>query len=446
MSGTPPRGRVLPHNLEAEQAILGGCLLRPDGTADILEGVTPELFYSPAHRLICQVMLAMLAGGTPVDLLTLCDHLTKRGSLDAAGGPVYLAELASSPVSAANARHHVDIIRALARRRAVVEMAQGLFDTALDPTKDPAEFAAVAQQTIDQILEDRVNVVTQRPSQVAMEAYAYTERMQQGHGDLMKSCLYGVNELTGGYAPGEVAILAGRPGTGKTALALCEADYFLKKGHPGGIFSLEMRSARLALRQFSQHASVDAQRFRDGAFTDEDMGKVLAGTDWLSKQDDMLRFWDRPGLTPQEMRAQIRKWKREIGIKWIIIDYIQKLRGDRRYSSREQEVADISRSVAEAASEYDVAVLCLAQLNRDADKTKAPLLSQLRESGAIEADADIITFIVPWDARTKGDTVEVQIDVAKGRSSRTGSVNAWYRRKFLRFENQSYQRKGEGGL
>ena len=260
----------------------------------------------------------------------------------------------------------------------------------------------------------------------------------------MKSCLYGINEYIGGYAPGEVAILAGRPGTGKTALALCEAGYFISKGHPGGIFSLEMRSARLALRFFSQRANVDAQRFRDGKFTGEDMGKVLEGTDWLAKKDDMLRFWDRPGLTPQELRAQVRKWKREIGIQWIIIDYIQKLRGDRRYSSREQEVADISRGIVEAAGEYDVAVLCLAQLNREADKSKTPLLSQLRESGAIEADADIITFIVPWSALDKGESVEVQIDVAKGRSSKTGSLKAWYRRRYLRFENQAYQRQGEG--
>lgn len=444
MNGSPHHGRVLPHSTEAEQSVLGGCLLRPGAAQDILEGVRPELFYSPAHQAIADAMARLLADGKPVDLLTVTERMQALGTLHGAGGPVYLAELSCSPVSSANARHHVEIIRGHARRRAVIAIAQGLIDSAFDHQKDPAQYAAEVQPVIDSILEDRVNVPSQRPSQVAQEAYAAIERMSQGHGELMKSSLYGVTELIGGYAPGEVAILAGRPGTGKTALALCEAAYFLRKGHPGGIFSLEMKNARLAQRFFAQQASVDAQRFRDGKFSDEDMGKVLAGTDWLAKQDGRLRFWDRPGLTISELRAQIRKWKREIGIKWIVVDYVQKLRPDRRCASREQEVADISRGVAEAAGEYDVAVLLLAQLNRDADTAKAPLLSQLRESGALEADADIITFIVPWDARQQGDVVSVKIDVAKGRSSRTGSTEAWYRRKYLRFENKDYQRRGEG--
>ncbi|MBI5520246.1 MAG: AAA family ATPase [Desulfovibrio sp.] len=437
-------GRVPPHSSAAEQSVLGACLSRPGKALDVLDGVQPDIFYSPAHRNIAEAMLRLLADGQPVDLVTVTDRMQSLGTLHSSGGPVYLAELSCSPVSSVSATRHVDIIRGHARRRAVIEIAQGLIESAYDPQKNHAQYAAEVQPVIDSILEDRVNVPSQRPSQVAQEAYAAIERMSQGHGELMKSSLYGLNELIGGYVPGEVSILAGRPGTGKTALALCEAKYLLKKGHPGGIFSLEMKNARLAQRFFAQHASVDAQRFRDGKFTDEDMAKVLAGTDWLAKMDDRLRFWDRPGLTVSEFRAQIRKWKREIGIKWIVVDYVQKLRADKRCNSREQEVAEISRGVTEAAGEYDVAVLLLAQLNREADTAKTPLLSQLRESGALEADADIIIFIKPWDARTAGDVVSVQLDVAKGRSSRTGSTEAWYRRKYLRFENMDYQRRGEG--
>jgi replicative DNA helicase len=437
-------GCIPPHNLEAEQAVLAGCLIRAGAAVDILEGVTPDLFYSPAHRAVADAMLRLLADGQPVDLLTVADRMQSLGTLGLAGGPVYLAELSNSPVSAVNARQHVDIIRGHARRRAVIEIAQGLLDSAYDLRRNHSQYAAEVQPIIDSILEDRVNAPTQRPSQVAREAYAYVERMQQGQGDLAKSCIYGITELIGGYAPGEVAILAGRPGTGKTAFALCEASYFLRKQHPGAIFSLEMKQSRLALRFFSQEAKVDAQRFRDGAFSDDDIRKCLEGADWLSRQDDMLRFWDRPGLTVEELRAQIRKWKREIGIQWVVIDYAQKICADRHFASREQEVAYVSRGVAEAAQEYDVAVVLLAQLNRDAETAKKPLLSQLRESGALEADADIITFIVPWDSRQSGDVVEVQFDVAKGRSSRTGSAKAWYRRKYLRFENQDYTRRGEG--
>lgn len=442
----PRPNRVMPHDLDAEQAVLGGCLMRPAAAVDILEGVSPDIFYSPAHRAIAQAMLAMFSDGTPLDLVTLSDRLAALGSLVRAGGPVYLAELASSPISVANARHHVGIVRGVAQRRAMIELGMGLCDAAFDPTASPTEFAAHAQKTIDAVLEDRVNVPSQLPSQVAFDALAYVERLKGGHGDLIKSSIYDLNALIGGYAPGETCVLAGRPGAGKTAFALCEAAHALDKGVPGGIFSLEMRSVQLALRLFARQGGVDAQRFRDGDFTDTDMTKVMGGVHWLGQLDPHLRLWDRPGLTIQEFRSQVRKWKREIGIRWVIIDYLQLMRADQRCSSREQEVAEVSRAIKNTALEYDVAVICLAQLNRDADKTKRPLLSQLRESGAVEADADIILFLVPWDTRGKGVVREIEIDVAKGRSNRTGTIKVDFQRSFLRFVNQDYLRKNERGL
>lgn len=443
MSGPAPN-RVMPHDLAAEQAVLGGCLLRPAAAVEVLEGVNADIFHSFAHKAIAQAMLEMLSDGTPIDLITISDRLTSTGSMGKAGGPVYLADLTNSPVSAANARHHVGIVRGHAQRRAMIEIGLGLCDSAYDITADPTEFAGQAQGVIDAVLEDRVNVSCQRPSQVARDAFGYLERLKGGHGDLIKSFLYGVNEYTGGTAPGEVVVLGGRPGTGKTAYALCQARYSLGKNLPGGIFSLETPAVHLALRMFAAHGGVDAQRFRDGALTDGDMTRVLEATHWLTQQDKLLRVWDRPSLTVQEFRAQIRKWKREIGVRWIILDYLQKLRPDKRCNSREQEVAEVSRAIKEAAMEYDVAILCLAQLNRDAEKTSAPLLSQLRESGAVEADADIIIFLVPWTAtKQAGDAVEIKIDIAKGRSNRTGSTEAMFQRPFLRFVNAGYERKNE---
>ncbi len=446
MSGNPSQNRVMPHDLEAEQAVLGACLLRPTSAQEFLEGVRPELFYSPAHRAIIDAMLSLLSDGTPLDLLTLSDCMGAKGSLARAGGPVYLAELTGSPVSAANAKHHVGIVRGLAQRRAMIDLGMGLVDAAFDRTANPAAFAAQAQGTIDQVLEDRVNVPSQRPSQVAKEAYAYAERMQQGHGDLIKSSLYGLNSLIGGYAPGEITVIAARPGVGKTAFALCEAAYALKKGRSVGIMSLEMRAAQLALRFFSQKASVNAQRFRDGQLSPEDMRKVLDGADWLTKQEDRLRLWDRPGLTPSELRAQIRKWKREIDVSLVVVDYLQLMKADQRSHSREQEVAEISREVKNAALEYNVSILALSQLNRKVDdrKGKRPLLSDLRESGAIEQDADIIIFIVPPEKPGDLDVLPYELDVAKGRSNKVGTAEAYYQRPYLRFVNRDYQRRGEG--
>lgn len=445
MSFQAPNRRVMPNDPAAEQAVLSGCLLRSSTAMDILEGVSADIFYSPAHRAIAQAMLDMLADGTPIDLVTICAKLTERGALAQAGGPVYLAELTNSPVSVANARHHVGIVRGCAQRRAMIDLGMGLCDAAYDPTANPGEFAAQAQKTIDAVLEERVNVPSQRPSQVAKEAYAYVERMQMGHGDLIKSSLYGLNALMGGYAPGENIVIAARPGVGKTAFALCEAAYALKKGHSVGIMSLEMRAAQLALRFFSQKASVNAQRFRDGQFADDDMRKILDGADWLARQDDRLRLWDRPGLTPGELRAQIRKWKREIDVKLVIVDYLQLMKADHRSHSREQEVAEISREVKNAAIEYNVAILALSQLNRKVDdrKSKRPLLSDLRESGAIEQDADIIIFIVPPEKTDDKDVQPYELDVAKGRSNRVGTAEAYYNRPFLRFYNRTYQREDE---
>lgn len=443
MSGNPSGRRVPPQDLAAEQAVLGACLLRPGDAQDILEGLRPELLYSPPHRLVMEAMLSLIGDGSPLDLVTLTSRMTEQGTLGKAGGAVYLAELADSPVSPAHAKHHAEIVLAMARRRAMIDLGQGMLETAYDPTADSGEYAARAQEIIDQVLEDRVNVPAQRPSAVAHEAYAYAERMQQGHGDLLKSSIYELNSLIGGYGPGEVTVLAARPGMGKTALALCEAGYFMKKEAAGGIFSLEMRASQLALRMFAQRGGVNAQRFRDGEFTDEDMRSILDATAWLSGLDGRLRLWDRPGLTPQELRAQVRKWKREIGIRWIIVDYLQLMRPDIRSGSREQDVAEVSRALKNIALEYEVAVLCLAQLNREADKTKRPLLSQLRESGAVEQDADIIMFIGNWDTKAVGDVVSIEIDVAKGRSNKTGTAKAYYQRPFLRFVNQDYQRRGE---
>jgi replicative DNA helicase len=433
-----------PHDVAAEQAVLSGCLLRPDMAEELLDGVQPVFFYSQVHRAVLEGIHAVLAEGRPLDLLTLTDALRRLGLLEAAGGPAYLAELTDSPVSPGNAQRHMEIVRGLAKRRALIEIGTRLIDTAFDATAEVTDFAADAQEVVDSILEDRINVAAQLPSIVANESYDYLERLQSGRGtgNIIKTPLYGLNQLTGGIMTGEFAVLAGRPGTGKTAFALNWAKYACRKGLPGGIFSLEMQRVHLALRFFATHG-VDAQRFRDGKFTDQDWAAVQEGADWLAKQDRMLRFWDRPAITPGEFRAQIRKWKREIGIRWVVLDYIQRMRPDRRWNSREQEVAEVSRAIKEAALEYDVAVIGLAQLNRDAEKTKKPLLSQLRESGAVEADADMIIFLVPWDTRTDGDVVEIEIDVAKGRGNRTGSTKAYFKRANLQFVNPNYQRSGE---
>ncbi|MGE4552787.1 MAG: replicative DNA helicase [Desulfovibrionaceae bacterium] len=437
--------RVPPQDLEAERAVLGACMAHGASLVESArELLKPDHFYSPPHRLVYEAALALAAEGQAVDMITMSDRMRILGTLDQAGGVPFIADLCESVVSR-NIQRYAKIIIEKARRRALIDIAADLIETAFDPTADLNEFAGRAQGVVDAVLEDRVNVGDQRPSVVADEAVDHLERLASDvdSGAIVKTPFYGLNQLTGGVLPGEVVVVAGRPGTGKTAFALNWVRYACKKGWGCGVFSLEMQTRFLALRMFAQFG-VDAQRFRDGKLTKQDWMTVHEGAYWLGQQDDRLRFWDRPGLTASEFRAQVRKWRREIDLRLVMVDYLQLLRPDQRGGSREQEVAEVSRTLAETAREHGVGVLCLAQLNRDAEKSSRPLLSHLRESGAVEQDADQILFIVPWDARGTENRVELEVDVAKGRGNRTGTTKLWFDRSRLLFVNPEYQRQGEG--
>jgi len=271
------------------------------------------------------------------------------------------------------------------------------------------------------------------PAEFLNDYFGYLEKLGETGGGAISTPWRRLNEIITGFFPGEVAIVAGRPGNGKTALALNLADHAVGNGAKVGLFSLEMGKYLLCNRLFASGANVRARGFRDGRFTDDEWNKLYAYAEYFKNLP--FYIYDKPANRPTDIRTACRRWKRESGLDLIIIDYLQLVPPEhRQFRNREQELAEISRSIKETAKELNIPIVLLAQLNRDVEKrtNKKPLMSDLRESGAIEQDADIIIFIEPWTAST--DNVETNLIVAKGRNTGTGTVPIWYRKNYVRFE------------
>ncbi|WP_419783562.1 replicative DNA helicase [Maridesulfovibrio sp.] len=430
-----------PNNMELERAVLSAVIRDNGRNVDDLLPIlkTPDHFYSPVHQNIWQTVLALHREQVPIDIVSLNDRLMKNGRSEACGGAVFLAELANDVQPVRHAKSWAMDLQGYARRRAMANLGQQLIEHAYTADADPSEFAATAQEVVDSVLEDRVDVGSQKPSEIIKEYVKYLEGLEKRGGDGIKTHLYKLNSITGGFLPGEIVILAGRPSNGKTALALNFALHSIVRQVPVGIFSLEMMRYLLVNRFLASTHGINSMRFRDGKFSEGDWQNIYDFAQYFEGTDPWLRIWDRPSLSASELRAQCRRWKREFGLRFAVVDYIQLVRPDSRGGSREREVAEISRLMKETATECGITLLVLAQLNREVEnrKSKIPLLSDLRESGAIEQDADQVVFIRPWNPKTTDDLVEVTLDVAKSRNSNTGSLETMYRRRRLQFLNDN---------
>jgi replicative DNA helicase len=430
---------VPPQNLAAEQAILGGVLLKMSLLDKLGVELRPADFYSPAHRMVWEAMLDLWRASKPVDLITLAAALTAAGRLDAVGGPAYLGELAGSTFSPANSPHHAGIVRAMAKRRAMLDMAMRMMEIAYDPERDPADFVSIAQAASDAVLQDRLDTHGETPDEFLDPYTAYLEKLEESGGGGVSTPFWKLNGLIRSFMPGEMIVVGARPSHGKTALALTFAEHAVGLGHPTGIFSLEMGKHQLLNRMFSSGSGVAAQRFRDGKFSDEDWSRIY---DHCQRMKQMpLRIYDKPARKPSDIRAACRRWRQDSGLDIVFIDYAQLIPPDGHHQNREQEIAAISRSIKLMAEDLAVPVVLLAQVNREVAKRKSPKLveSDLRESGAIEQDADIILLIQPWDRSGREDIQFTQLTVAKSRNSMTGEVPLAYNRKNVRFEQDDRQ-------
>ncbi|HEY8492507.1 MAG TPA: replicative DNA helicase [Myxococcota bacterium] len=438
-------GRVPPHDLDAERSVLSGLLLRNDAIHAVYLECKPEDFYHPAHKILFEAMHALSEAGSPVDLRTLTDHLVRHKLLDQVGGPVALAEIADFETTAAHVVHHARIVRDRAIRRRLIGAATEIVEMGFDGGDRADTLLDQAEGKILDIGRQNARETFRSLQEEMQSTFDYVEAVMGRGGELtgVPTGFKELDEKTGGLQPGELIILAARPSMGKTALALNiarnAAVLYRKKV---AIFSLEMTAQALVLRLLSAEAEVDQSRIRSGYLTTHDYKRLQAAASSIGHADIWID--DSGMITVLEMKAKCRRMKKERGLDLVMVDYLQLARADSRNERREQEISEISRGLKAMAKELDIPVIALSQLNRGPEtrpgKDKRPMLADLRESGAIEQDADVIAFIYrDWfynrDDPTKEDLAELII--AKQRNGPTGTIELTFLSRLAQFRDRS---------
>jgi replicative DNA helicase len=432
--------RVPPQNLEAESSVLGGILLENDAVNVVLELLRAEDFYRESHRKIFRAMIELSNRNEPVDVITLSECLTGRGELEAVGGSAYLASLNDFVPTAANISYYARIVREKSILRHLINAATEVATKGYEGRENVEELLDSAEKVIFDITEQRIKSSFVKIGDMMKDSIKMVEKLFE-----RKTMITGVptgfkdlDTKTAGLQPSDLIIVAARPGMGKTAFSLNVASHAAFSGYGVAVFSLEMAKEQLALRLLCSEARVDNSKVRTGYLSDRDFPKLAPAAGKL--HDALIYIDDTPAISILELRAKARRLARDrdkkLGL--IIVDYLQLMRGTGTAQNREQEISEISRSLKALAKELCVPVLAISQLNRRVEdrNDKTPQLSDLRESGAIEQDADVIAFIYREAAyNPKSDDNTATITIAKQRNGPTGELNLTFLREFTRFED-----------
>ncbi|GBD25430.1 Replicative DNA helicase [bacterium HR30] len=436
--------RIPPQNLEAEQSVLGGILLDHRAIDRAIEILDANDFYREAHKKIFRAMLALNQRGEPVDVVTLSNELAVEGQLEEIGGAAYLAELAEKVPTAANLAYYARIVREKAVLREVIAASTELAARAYEMRSGEVDdFLDQVEHRIFEISERRVRPQFATMNDLMFTAVHTVESLYERRGLItgVPTGFLDLDRLTSGLQPSDLVIVAARPSMGKTAFALNVAVNAAQEGGVGvAIFSLEMSKQQLGLRMLCAEASVDSQQLRTGFLSGQDFPKIVAAADRLSRLP--IYVDDTPGLSVLELRAKARRLKREQEAKLglVIVDYLQLMRSHERMDNREQEISSISRSLKALAKELDVSVMALSQLNRqvEARSDRRPVMADLRESGAIEQDADVILFLFrPYVYDKNADEHEAEVIIGKQRNGPVDVVKLTYLPQYTRFENRT---------
>ncbi|HOF04215.1 MAG TPA: replicative DNA helicase [Syntrophales bacterium] len=438
----PTIHRIPPQNLEAEQSILGGILLDNQGLNAVMETLTPHDFYSEGNRRIFEAMIKLSERGEPVDLITLSNMLKDQKRLDKVGGSAYLAGLVDNVPSAANIPHYAKIVKEKAILRGLINAATEILGKTYAPGADVDTVLDEAEQAIFQISENKIRPAFFPIKEIVKDSFRTIEKLY-ARKELITGVPTGfekVDDLTSGLQNADLIIIAGRPSMGKTAFALNIAQYVgMQMSLPVCLFSLEMAKEQIAMRMLAATAKVDSQRIRKGFLGETDWPRLTTAAGSLSEAPIFID--DTAAITVLEMKAKARRLKAEHGLGLVIIDYLQLMRSGATKDSREQEISEISRSLKALAKELNVPVIALSQLNRKVeDRTnRRPQMADLRESGAIEQDADVIAFIYRDEVYNKAeDNPEkgmAEVIIAKQRNGPIGTVKLAFLEKFTSFEN-----------
>ena len=441
-----------PQAVELERSVLGGLLIEPNVFGEIAEMLKPSSFYDPKHQLIYEAISDLAQQSLPIDYLTVTERLKAKGQLEQAGGAEFISQLALDVASAAHIEYHASIIADKSLARRLISMGLEIAENAFDETADIEALMNNAESSIFEITQSTQKQDVQPVSDVISDAIERLKRSaDKSNGGItgVPSGFDKLDKVTSGWQGSDLIIIAARPAMGKTAFVLSMAKNMGVAGHPVAIFSLEMSKIQLVNRLFMNVCSIEGSKFRSGKLSTEDWSILDEHLSTL--QNAPIYIDDTPGLSIFELRSKARRLVHERGVECIIIDYLQLMSAGQKMQSRELEVSMISRSLKGLAMELKIPIIALSQLNRSLEgragvEGKVPQLSDLRESGAIEQDADMVCFIHRYDyfyrngERSEGyDPAEVgkgHIIIAKHRNGATTDVRLRFENIYARFDNE----------
>ena len=444
--------KIPPQNIEAEQSVLGGILLENEAISRVLETLITDDFYRESHRKIFNSMIELFEKNEPIDLITLTNVLKSKSQLDDVGGGAYLATLVDSIPTAANIGYYAKIVKEKAILRRLINTATEIVTRGYEDEGDISDILDQAEKDIFQITESQIKPSFYDVKSLLKESFKTIEKLYESK-EMVTGVPAGFDEidkLTSGFQPSDLIIIAGRPSMGKTAFSLNIAQYVaIERKTPVAIFSLEMSKEQLVLRMLCSEAKVDAHRLRGGFLGEADWPKLTRAAGNLS--DAPIFIDDTAAISVLEMRAKARRLMAEHELGLVVVDYLQLMRGRGAYSqnmdSRVQEISEISRSLKSLAKELNIPVIALSQLNRRVEErqNKRPQLADLRDSGAIEQDADLIIFIYREEVYDRSDDNPnkgiAEIIIGKQRNGPVGDVKLAFVDKYASFENLAWARE-----
>jgi replicative DNA helicase len=440
LAQAPPSGHVPPQNLEAEESVLGAMLLSPTAIGIATEILNPSDFYRESHGTIYNAALQLWSKGEPVDAITLADELDTRGELERVGGAPRIAELAALVPAASNVEHYARIVREMATLRGLVRVGGEIARLGRDRPGETPDLVDRAEQLVFDLAQERVTGDFAHIETLLKESFERITHLYEQGSELtgVPSGFRDLDALTSGFQPGNLIILAARPSMGKSALALCTAaNLGVRQGTPVALFTLEMSKAEVTQRMMCSEAKVESQRLRSGKLAPDDWPRLTAACDRLMKAPVFVD--DTGSITMMELRSKARRLKsRQPDLGLIIVDYLQLMTSGATVENRVQEVSQISRALKVLARDLDVPILALSQLSRAVEQRhdKRPILSDLRESGSIEQDADLV-FFVYRDEYYHGEESEQQglaeVILAKHRNGPTDAVKLSFLKRYAKF-------------
>ena len=442
MPETPVSERSLPHNLEAEKAVLGAVLIDNEQFDRAAELIDSPDFYRHAHQQIFDKMVSLSDRDEVIDLVTLKEELNRAGNLNEVGGPAYIAALVDGVPKSTNVEYYAKIVKEKATLRSLIGSANKILTTAYQDEVEPEVQLDQAESEIFQIADGRLTEGFQSLKDLVPGGIETLEKLenQQGGFTGVPSGFTDLDRYTSGFQPSDLVIIAARPAMGKTSLALNIAQHVgIKTEKTVGVFSLEMSKQALFLRMLTSEARIDAHKFRGGFLGSEEYKKMSEALNTLGEAKVFID--DSTSVSVLEMRAKARRLKSEHGLHLLIIDYLQLMQGRGRFENRNLELASISRSLKGLAKELDVPVIALSQLSRapESRSEHRPQLSDLRESGALEQDADVVLFIYredQYDSKPENENT-AEVIIGKQRNGPTGTVRLAFLKEITRFENQT---------